>query len=316
MSVIDSSPFSISYIQYDDQNYSELLNAKVDNLISKFNDNLKGFLSTELIAEGLDIIPSPAKHFRQRCRFAIGHNGHALDSTTEPSSTSTNTPPKLSYIMWENGGPNVSVESFPIASLQIYNIMPIILHEIEKDFELYLDLRAINFLSSSTGDLIATLIYERPLDSNTWTEHATILRQQLLLHTTTLLQHQDGVPCFTNISLIGRSKGLKVVIGNDYIHESLSLADGRTLRYKQVDEGFSNPNSYVNAKVLDWLCNAAKFITTATQAGSNSCSGDSSGESSAEKVGALLNGGSDLLEMFCGNGNHTVALAGKQQLLC
>ena len=67
------------------------------------------------------------------------------------------------------------------------------------------------------------------------------------------------------------------------MEEVLQLQDGRTLTYKQVDSGFSNPNNVVNARVLDWMCTLVRKY-------------------------CLLE--SDLLEMYCGNGNHTVALAG------
>ena len=76
---------------------------------------------------------------------------------------------------------------------------------------------------------------------------------------------------------------MKLTIGSDFVEEVLSLQDGRTLTYKQVDSGFSNPNNVVNARVLDWMCALVRKYF-------------------------LLD--SDLLEMYCGNGNHTVGLAG------
>lgn len=59
------------------------------------------------------------------------------------------------------------------------------------------------------------------------------------------------------------------------------------LRYKQIDDGFSNPNTVVNMRVLDWLCVSLEELLP---------------EERRKK---------DLLEMYCGNGNHTVALSSK-----
>jgi len=60
------------------------------------------------------------------------------------------------------------------------------------------------------------------------------------------------------------------------------------VRYKQVEDGFSNPNGPVNKSSLDWLCASMQAIVASRQ---------------AEQAGL------DLLELYCGNGNHTVALA-------
>jgi tRNA/tmRNA/rRNA uracil-C5-methylase (TrmA/RlmC/RlmD family) len=92
------------------------------------------------------------------------------------------------------------------------------------------------------------------------------------------------------------------VVGSDSVTEILELSDGRRLRYTQVEDGFSNPNGHVNAKALDWICSC---ITQAAASlfGSGEASSSSDGE---VPVAADM----DVLELFCGNGNHTVAIAG------
>ncbi|MFH7457088.1 tRNA (uridine(54)-C5)-methyltransferase TrmA, partial [Pseudomonas syringae pv. tagetis] len=52
-------------------------------------------------------------------------------------------------------------------------------------------------------------------------------------------------------SLIGRSKGQKLVIGQDYVIEKLDVA-GRTFRYRQPEGAFSQPNGNLNGKMLNW----------------------------------------------------------------
>ena len=80
------------------------------------------------------------------------------------------------------------------------------------------------------------------------------------------------------IGVIGRSRGQKIVLDRDWVLESFNL-NGRQLRYQQLEGSFSQPNGEVNKKMLDWACTQAANI------------------------------GGDLLELYCGNGNFTVALA-------
>ncbi len=80
------------------------------------------------------------------------------------------------------------------------------------------------------------------------------------------------------VELIGRSRRQKIVIGRDWLLEQFDL-DGRRLRYQQIEGSFTQPNGGVNRQMLGWACAQA----------------------------AKLSG--DLLELYCGNGNFTVALA-------
>ena len=78
--------------------------------------------------------------------------------------------------------------------------------------------------------------------------------------------------------VIGRSRGQKVVLERDWVLEEFELA-GRQLRYQQFEGSFSQPNGQVNRQMLGWACAQAAGI------------------------------GGDLLELYCGNGNFTIALA-------
>ena len=81
-----------------------------------------------------------------------------------------------------------------------------------------------------------------------------------------------------NAHVIGRSRKQKIVIGRDWLLEEFEL-NGRTLRYQQVEGSFTQPNGQVNRQMLGWACQQAAGL------------------------------GGDLLELYCGNGNFTVALA-------
>ena len=81
-----------------------------------------------------------------------------------------------------------------------------------------------------------------------------------------------------DIQLIGRASKTKIMLDNDYVDEVLPVA-GREMIYRQVENSFTQPNAAVNIHMLEWAL-------TATQGSQG-----------------------DLLELYCGNGNFSLALA-------
>lgn len=79
------------------------------------------------------------------------------------------------------------------------------------------------------------------------------------------------------VQIIGRSRGQRIVIGGDFVTERL-LVDGRELVLRQPEGCFTQPNAEVNRAMLAW----ARAASTA---------------------------GGDLVELYCGIGNFTVAVA-------
>jgi tRNA (uracil-5-)-methyltransferase len=86
-----------------------------------------------------------------------------------------------------------------------------------------------------------------------------------------------------DIQLIGRSRRQKIIIGRDWLEEKIEV-DGRALRYRQIEGSFSQPNGEVNRAMLGWASAQAARVQTTKPGG-------------------------DLLELYCGNGNFTLALA-------
>lgn len=80
------------------------------------------------------------------------------------------------------------------------------------------------------------------------------------------------------VDIIGRAKKQKVIVSKDYLMESLQVGDN-IFKYQQVENSFTQPNAGVNEKMLLW----------------------------AQK--ATDNSGGDLIELYCGNGNFSIALA-------
>ncbi|WP_432460259.1 tRNA (uridine(54)-C5)-methyltransferase TrmA [Agarivorans sp. QJM3NY_25] len=81
-----------------------------------------------------------------------------------------------------------------------------------------------------------------------------------------------------SLQLIGRSRKQKICLEQDRVNEVLEVA-GEQLIYQQIENSFTQPNAVVNQHMLEW----------AQQATANSQG--------------------DLLELYCGNGNFSLALA-------
>ena len=80
------------------------------------------------------------------------------------------------------------------------------------------------------------------------------------------------------IDIVGRARKQKIDLIRDFVIEKLPVKE-RTLIYKQVENSFTQPNAGVAIQMLEWAIN---------------CTENSSG---------------DLLELYCGNGNFSLALA-------
>ncbi|MBV8043425.1 tRNA (uridine(54)-C5)-methyltransferase TrmA [Pluralibacter sp.] len=81
-----------------------------------------------------------------------------------------------------------------------------------------------------------------------------------------------------NVQLIGRATKTKIALDRDYIDERLPVG-GREMIYRQVENSFTQPNAAMNIQMLEW----AQDVTTGSTG--------------------------DLLELYCGNGNFSLALA-------
>lgn len=200
-------------------------------------------------------LPEPAVHrsaplhYRLRAEFRVWH--HRDDSSNE----------QLAYAMFDPDDPKqpILMADYPVTCEAICALMPRLLAAVLASDILKQRFFEVNFLATLSGDMLVTMIYHKKLDAE-WETAARQLAAEL------------------GIAIIGRSRGQKVVLENDWVQEAFEL-DGRTLRYRQLEGSFSQPNGGVNRQMLAW----------------------------ARAQAANLGG--DLLELYCGNGNFTVALA-------
>ncbi|RLQ23064.1 tRNA (uridine(54)-C5)-methyltransferase TrmA [Seongchinamella sediminis] len=222
------------------EQYEELLAAKVTR-VSK--------LLAPFDAPPAAVYPSPVTGFRMRAEFRLWHDGDNLD-----------------YVMFRREDPKtpVPIRDFPIACETIQRLMPALLDAVKPNQQLRRKLFQVEFLATLAGESLLTLVYHRKLDED-WDAAAEQLRCAL-------------APLCSGVSIIGRSRRQKRILGRDWVWEELDI-DGRSYRYQQYEQAFTQPNARVNIDMIRWACRQA----------------------------AALDG--DLLELYCGNGNFTLPLA-------
>ena len=194
----------------------------------------------------LQVFASPEHNYRMRAEFRIWH----IEDD-------------LFYAMFERSEDKqkkvIRVDEFPIADRSINLLMPKLLAALKANPILSARLFEVHFLATLSGEMLVSLLYHRKLESD-WEPAAQALSKAL------------------NIKLIGRSRGQKFVLSDEYVVEQLQVFE-RTYTYKQIESSFTQPNAQVCQKMLEWACTVAEHSEQ------------------------------DLLELYCGNGNFTLPLS-------
>ena len=195
----------------------------------------------------IEVFESPEQHYRMRAEFRIWHEGG-----------------EMFYAMFErgqkaSGASLIRCDQFPAASESINALMPKLIEATSNHPELTNRWYAVEFLSTLSGEMLVTMIYHKKLNE-AWQQAAQELAHNLGIH------------------IIGRSRGQKIVLSQDFVTEALEV-NGKTFRYRQIEGSFTQPNAQVCQKMLTWACDAAQNL------------------------------GKDLLELYCGNGNFTLPLS-------
>ena len=194
----------------------------------------------------LQVFASPEHNYRMRAEFRIWH----IEDD-------------LFYAMFERSEDKqkkvIRVDEFPIADRSINLLMPKLLAGLKANPVLSARLFEVHFLATLSGEMLVSLLYHRKLEPD-WEPAAQALSKAL------------------NIKLIGRSRGQKFVLSDEYVVEQLQVFE-RTYIYKQIESSFTQPNAQVCQKMLEWACSVAEYSEQ------------------------------DLLELYCGNGNFTLPLS-------
>lgn len=187
---------------------------------------------------------SKDSHYRIRSEFVVWHNKD-----------------EISFAMHGiDKKEKILVNKCPKTDIKIYTLMPKLIDLIQNSEYLRFKLFGVEFLSSKY-ELIVTLLYHKKLDEN-----FDIVAKKL--------------EEILNIKIIGRSRGVKRVVSEDFIYENLNIKDLGEVKYKIYDTGFVQPNRYVNEQMISFVFNELK---------------------------KQIRG--DLLELYCGHGNFTLPLS-------
>ena len=200
-------------------------------------------LFDELYSDEITPFFSPDSHYRARAEFKIWHIEDDIFYAMNPV---------------ERGAKVVLIEECPMVIKPIETLMwPLIesIKELEMDFKLF----GLDFLSSSEGEIAISMLYHRRLDE-AWSVQANALAKK------------------HNIKVIGRSRKQKVILGEDFVTETLDIND-KTYTFRHIENSFTQPNPRVNEKMVGWALDQFKGIS------------------------------GDLLELYCGAGNFTIPFA-------
>lgn len=213
--------------------------AQLDEKIATFHQDFAEFSFPQP-----EIFSSPIRNFRMRAEFRVWHKG--------PSST---------YCMFSNDEFKraYDITDFPIGSTLMNKLMGELMLEINANEILRTKLYQVDFLTTLSGQALVSLIYHKKLDES-WIAAADAIQSKL------------------GIFVIGRSKGQKLVLKQDFVIEKLTVGENHFL-YQQIESGFTQPNAQVCEKMLTWAVEKSKAW------------------------------GNDLVELYCGNGNFTIPLS-------
>ncbi len=221
------------------RNYEDGYEAQLLKKLELNQDRFKDLYQGEI-----DICRSPQSGYRARAEFKIWHIGDDIQ-----------------YAMnaLEHKGV-VIIDECPQVNEHILKLMPKLLEAI-KDKKIDKKLFGADFLSSSTGEIVVSLLYHRKLDE-AWEVETKKIAADL------------------GIYIIGRSRKQKLVVGQDYVTETLHVS-GSDYRFMQIENSFTQPNPRVNEQMIEWAMNQFAGVS------------------------------GDLLELYCGAGNFTIPFASK-----
>jgi tRNA (uracil-5-)-methyltransferase len=174
----------------------------------------------------LQVARSPVSGYRMRAEFRVWHLGGSWD-----------------YVMFDpQTKQRLIITDCPMVAEPIRQLMMPLRELLLADAELSRRLFAVDFLTATTGEVLVTLIYHRPLDE-AWDQSAGAL----------------SLP--QNVMLLGRSRGKKRVLVRDYVEEVLPLPNQSSFKIRHVENAFSQPNAMVNQQMLAWVAEGVAQMT-------------------------------------------------------
>ncbi|WOE71027.1 tRNA (uridine(54)-C5)-methyltransferase TrmA [Hydrogenimonas thermophila] len=193
--------------------YSEQLEMKKENL----QKLLEPFFDKNITA-----FSSEKEYFRARAEYKIYHKDNSVFYAMRHLD-------KKAF---------VTLEECKMVSQPIQKRMWKLLEIVNECDELKNRLFGVEFLSSSTDDVLITMLYHRKLDES-WMQKAKTLENEL------------------SAKVIGRSRKQKIVLSEEFVTETLNI-NGKSYHYLHYEQSFTQPNTKVNEKMIEWAVNQAK----------------------------------------------------------
>lgn len=175
-----------------------------------------------------EVFRSPPEHYRMRAEFRVWHEGD-----------------DLYYIMFQPGTRNkYRVDQLPAANQLINQLMPEVLGYVRDKPVLRRKLFQVDYLTTTTGQALISLLYHRPLD-DAWQEAAEQMRQDF--------QH------YAQVDLIGRARKQKIPLHRDRVIETLAI-QGQQYQFEQIENSFTQPNALINSQMIAWAMQQSKGV--------------------------------------------------------
>ncbi len=180
------------------------------NKFDRFQDDIKNNYDEKVV-----INLSPSTSFRSRCEFSYGKNHYVMHDINE----------------------KIYIKTFKDASLDIQNLMPVLLKRINENNEVNHKLFQVNFRSNQHNKIMVTMIYHKIIDKS-------------------LINIVNQISDDLKVNIIIRSKNYKYETRGLYLDDTLIY---KNLKIYQTDNTFTQSNKYlVNKmifKVIDFIEN-------------------------------------------------------------
>ena len=171
------------------------------NKFDRFQDKIKNNYDDKVV-----INLSPSTSFRNRCEFSYEKNHYVMHDINE----------------------KIYIKTFKDASLDIQNLMPVLLKRINENNEVNHKLFQVNFRSNQHNKIMVTMIYHKIIDKS-------------------LINLVNQISDDLKVNIIIRSKNYKYETRGLYLDDTLIY---KNLKIYQTDNTFTQSNKYLVDKMI------------------------------------------------------------------
>jgi len=171
------------------------------NKFDRFQDDIKNNYDEKVV-----INLSPSTSFRSRCEFSYEKNHYVMHDINE----------------------KIYIKTFKDASLDIQNLMPVLLKRINENNEINHKLFQVNFRSNQHNKIMVTMIYHKIIDKS-------------------LINIVNQISDDLKVNIIIRSKNYRYETRGLYLEDSLIY---KNLKIYQTDNTFTQSNKYLVDKMI------------------------------------------------------------------